>query len=94
MVLVWERTWRERGLQDGLRLCLRWSAERKPMVGYTCQWVLVRVRGRSLHTLPSFKAGLSGPRRSFCEAEVKSGNPAIGKYSWLRLGSLRTISSA
>lgn len=42
----------------------------------------------------SFRAGLSSPRMSFCEALVKSARPAIGRYSWLRFGSLRRISSA
>ena len=42
----------------------------------------------------SLSAGLSEPRMSFCEALVKSARPAMGRYSWLRLGSLRMISSA
>jgi len=45
-------------------------------------------------TRPSLMAGLSLPRMSFCEAEVNCGRPAIGRYSWLRSGSLRMISSA
>ena len=45
-------------------------------------------------TLFSFMAGLSAPRMSFCEAEVNSARPAMGRYSWLRLGSERSRSSA
>lgn len=39
-------------------------------------------------------AGLSAPRISFWAAAVNSVRPAMGRYSWLRLGSLRRISSA
>jgi hypothetical protein len=42
----------------------------------------------------SLMAGLSSPRTSFWEAVVNSGRPAMGRYSWLRLGSLRSLSSA
>ncbi len=45
-------------------------------------------------TLSSFKAGLAEPKMSSWAAEVNSGKPAMGRYSWLRLGSLRRISSA
>lgn len=47
-----------------------------------------------LPTRFSLSAGLSPPRISFCEADVKSARPAMGRYSWLRLGSLRSMSSA
>lgn len=33
----------------------------------------------------SLIAGDSAPRTSFCAADVKSGMPAMGRYSWLRL---------
>ena len=39
-------------------------------------------------------AGESAPRMSFCEAEVKSARPAMGRYSWLRSGSEWRMSSA
>lgn len=39
-------------------------------------------------------AGLSAPSINFCAAEVKSARPEMGRYSWLRLGSFRKISSA
>jgi hypothetical protein len=42
----------------------------------------------------SLMAGLSPPRTSFWEAVVNSTRPAMGRYSWLRSGSLRRISSA
>jgi hypothetical protein len=42
----------------------------------------------------SLMAGLSSPSTSFCEAVVNSGRPAMGRYSWLRLGSLLSLSSA
>ncbi len=42
----------------------------------------------------SVTTGESLPKTSFWEAEVKSGRPAMGRYSWLRLGSLRRSSSA
>ena len=45
-------------------------------------------------TLFSFIAGLSGPRISFCAADVNSARPAMGRYSWLTLGSFRMRSSA
>merc|ERR1711939_380493 len=45
-------------------------------------------------TRPSLIAGLSEPRMSFCAAEVNSARPAMGRYSWFRLGSFRRISSA
>jgi hypothetical protein len=35
----------------------------------------------------SLRAGESAPKISFCEAAVKSARPAMGRYSWLRLGS-------
>ena len=56
------------------------------------------VRCEYLHwwsfTLFSLIAGLSDPSISFCAAEVKSARPAMGRYSWLRFGSFRSISSA
>jgi hypothetical protein len=42
----------------------------------------------------SLMAGLSPPRTSFWEAVVNSARPAMGRYSWLRLGSSRSLSSA
>ena len=42
----------------------------------------------------SLMAGLSPPRMSFCEAEVNSARPEMGRYSWFRLGSFRMRSSA
>jgi hypothetical protein len=39
-------------------------------------------------------AGESAPRMSFCEAEVKSARPAMGRYSWLSSGSEWRMSSA
>jgi len=42
----------------------------------------------------SLSAGLSAPSTSFWEAVVNSGRPAMGRYSWLRSGSLRRRSSA
>ena len=39
-------------------------------------------------------AGESAPRMSFCEADVKSARPAMGRYSWLRSGSEWRMSSA
>lgn len=42
----------------------------------------------------SLIAAESLPKTSFWEADVNSGRPAIGRYSWLRLGSFRMISSA
>lgn len=47
-----------------------------------------------LHTRFSLMAGLSPPRMSFCEADVNSARPEMGRYSWFRLGSLRMMSSA
>lgn len=38
--------------------------------------------------------GLSAPNMSFAEAEVKVPKPAIGKYSWLKAGSVFTLTSA
>lgn len=52
---------------------------------------LIRWRG---HTRFSRMAALSSPKTSFWAAEVKSARPLIPRYSWLRLGSLRTCSSA
>jgi hypothetical protein len=49
---------------------------------------------REMLTRFSLMAGLSPPSTSFCEAVVNSGRPAMGRYSWLRLGSLRSRSSA
>lgn len=46
------------------------------------------------HTRFSLMAGLSAPRMSFWAAVVRSDRPAMGRYSWLRLGSLRRMSSA
>lgn len=42
----------------------------------------------------SLMAGLSTPNMSFAEAEVNVPKPAIGKYSWLRAGSVFTLFSA
>lgn len=42
----------------------------------------------------SLMAGLSAPMINFWAALVKSARPAMGRYSWLRFGSLRRISSA
>lgn len=39
-------------------------------------------------------AGESAPRMSFAAADVKVARPAMGRYSWLSVGSLRRISSA
>ena len=39
-------------------------------------------------------AGESAPKMSFCEADVKSARPAMGRYSWLRSGSEWRMSSA
>jgi hypothetical protein len=39
-------------------------------------------------------AGESAPRMSFCEADVKSARPAMGRYSWLSSGSEWRMSSA
>lgn len=49
---------------------------------------------RFLRTRLSAMAGLSAPSISFCAAFVKCASPAMGAYSWLRLGSLRMMSSA
>ena len=42
----------------------------------------------------SERAGESAPRMSFAAADVKVARPAIGRYSWFKVGSLRRISSA
>ncbi len=42
----------------------------------------------------SMTAGDFSPKTSFCEAEVKSARPEMGRYSWFRSGSLRSSSSA
>lgn len=42
----------------------------------------------------SVKAGEEAPRISFAAAEVNVARPAIGRYSWFKVGSLRRISSA
>lgn len=42
----------------------------------------------------SKSAGESEPRMSFAAADVKVARPAMGRYSWLKVGSVRRISSA
>lgn len=42
----------------------------------------------------SRSAGEEAPRISFAAAEVKVARPAMGRYSWLRAGSDRRMSSA
>ena len=42
----------------------------------------------------SVRAGEDAPRMSFAAAEVKVARPAMGRYSWFKVGSLRRISSA
>ncbi len=50
--------------------------------------------GGEEQTRLSLMAGLSAPSMSFWAADVKSAKPAIGRYSWLRLGSFCKIASA
>lgn len=42
----------------------------------------------------SARAGEEEPRMSFAAAVVKVWRPVMGRYSWLRAGSERRISSA
>jgi len=42
----------------------------------------------------SERAGEEAPRMSFAAAEVKVERPAMGRYSWFKVGSFRRISSA
>lgn len=87
--------WRGRELRDGGRRCQRWFGELLPVS-------FVRIDrggagmmgGRRKLTRFSSMAGLSAPSMSFWAAEVNSARPDMGRYSWLRLGSLRRISSA
>ncbi len=41
----------------------------------------------------SLMAGLWAPSMSFWAADVNSAKPAMGRYSWLRLGSFCKIAS-
>lgn len=89
---------------DGRLRCQRWFAVSIPVC--VCERLIsirtdqlgvshkVGVREAAAHTRPSLMAGLSDPRINFCAADVKSARPAIGRYSWFRLGSFRRISSA
>ena len=46
------------------------------------------------HVRFSVRAGEEAPRISLAAAEVKVARPAMGRYSWFKVGSLRRISSA
>lgn len=48
----------------------------------------------TLETRPSAMAGESAPRMSFAAADVNSGRPVMGRYSWSRLGSFSSHSVA
>ena len=71
------------GARDGLEACYLGLA-----VSGSAEF---QVMGR---TRFSFIAGLLDPSMTFWAAEVKSTRPAIGRYSWFRVGSFRNISSA
>lgn len=47
-----------------------------------------------LTTRFSNMAGESGPRINRAAAEVNSGSPVMGRYSWSRVGSFKSISVA
>ena len=48
----------------------------------------------TLDTRPSAMAGESVPRMSFAAADVNSGRPVMGRYSWSRAGSFSSNSVA